>query len=89
MVERYLLSGSAALKALEFFECVSAPENFAKPTTLMDHVSLVERQLIVDAVRRHHGDMRAVMEELGIPRRTLNEKMTKYGMSRVAILSKD
>ena len=53
---------------------VPAPENFTKPTTFMDHVSLVERQLIVDAVRRHNGDMRAVMEELGAARRTLNEK---------------
>ena len=84
MAERYLISGSVALEALTF-PTAPPPASFAKNTTLTDHVSLFERQLIVDTVRRHNGDMRAVMEELGLPRRTLNEKMTKYGITRTAV----
>ena len=33
--------------------------------------------------------MRAVMEDLGLPRRTLNEKMAKLGVSRSAFKNKD
>jgi DNA-binding NtrC family response regulator len=33
-------------------------------------------------MRRHKGAITAVMEELCLPRRTLNEKMAKYGLSR-------
>jgi DNA-binding NtrC family response regulator len=29
--------------------------------------------------------MKAVMEELGLPRRTLNEKMVKLGISRASV----
>jgi DNA-binding NtrC family response regulator len=45
-------------------------------------VQLFERQLIKDAIKRHQGDMRKVMAELGLPRRTLNEKMAKYNLER-------
>jgi DNA-binding NtrC family response regulator len=33
-------------------------------------------------MRRHKGSITAVMDELCLPRRTLNEKMAKYGLSR-------
>ena len=89
MAERYLLSGSASLKALVDVTAMRFLPNSAKPPTLTDHVGLLERQLIMDAVRRYKGDMRAVMEDLGVPRRTLNEKMTRYGISRVSILENE
>jgi DNA-binding NtrC family response regulator len=38
--------------------------------------------LIDNTMRRHKGSIVAVMEELCLPRRTLNEKMAKYGLSR-------
>jgi two-component system C4-dicarboxylate transport response regulator DctD len=86
MADRYLLSGGRALDAL-----LGAPAQESGPAaprqdSLMEQVGNFERQLISDAVRRHKGDMRAVMEELGLPRRTLNEKMAKLGLSRAAIL---
>ena len=49
---------------------------------LAEQVQHFERQIIKDAIKRHQGDMKAVMEELGLPRRTLNEKMAKFGLSR-------
>ncbi|MCC6006807.1 MAG: sigma-54-dependent Fis family transcriptional regulator, partial [Rhodobacteraceae bacterium] len=49
---------------------------------LKDYVEAFERMLIDTTMRRHRGSVSAVMEELGLPRRTLNEKMAKYGLSR-------
>ncbi len=49
---------------------------------LKDYVEAFERTLIDNTMRRHKGSIAAVMEELCLPRRTLNEKMAKYGLSR-------
>ncbi|MCC6306361.1 MAG: sigma-54-dependent Fis family transcriptional regulator [Rhodobacteraceae bacterium] len=49
---------------------------------LRDYVEAFERMLIDNCMRRHRGSIVAVMEELCLPRRTLNEKMAKYGMQR-------
>ena len=49
---------------------------------LKDYVEAFERMLIDNTMRRHKGSIVAVMEELCLPRRTLNEKMAKYTLSR-------
>ncbi|MEE9455002.1 MAG: sigma-54 dependent transcriptional regulator [Paracoccaceae bacterium] len=49
---------------------------------LKEHVEAFERMLIENALRRNRGSVASVMEELALPRRTLNEKMAKYGLSR-------
>ena len=49
---------------------------------LKDYVEAFERMLIDNTMRRHRGSIVAVMEELCLPRRTLNEKMAKYGLTR-------
>ena len=49
---------------------------------LKEHVEAFERMLIDNTMRRHKGSIQAVMEELCLPRRTLNEKMAKFGLSR-------
>ena len=41
-----------------------------------------ERMLIDNTMRRHKGSIASVMDELCLPRRTLNEKMAKYGLQR-------
>jgi DNA-binding NtrC family response regulator len=38
--------------------------------------------LIDNTMRRHKGSIVNVMDELCLPRRTLNEKMAKYGLQR-------
>ncbi|NOR61081.1 MAG: response regulator [Rhodobacteraceae bacterium] len=53
---------------------------------LKEHVEAFERMLIDNALRRHTGSVAKVMEELVLPRRTLNEKMAKYGLSRADYL---
>ncbi|WP_415183075.1 sigma-54-dependent transcriptional regulator, partial [Phaeovulum sp.] len=49
---------------------------------LKEYVESFEKMLIDNTMRRHKGAITAVMDELCLPRRTLNEKMAKYGLSR-------
>ena len=49
---------------------------------LKEFVEAFERMLIDNTMRRHKGSIIAVMDELCLPRRTLNEKMAKYGLQR-------
>ncbi|WP_099827565.1 sigma-54-dependent transcriptional regulator [Oceaniglobus indicus] len=49
---------------------------------LKEYVEAFERMLIDNTMRRHKGSIVAVMDELCLPRRTLNEKMAKYNLTR-------
>jgi len=49
---------------------------------LKEYVESFERMLIDNTMRRHKGSIQAVMDELCLPRRTLNEKMAKYSLQR-------
>ena len=53
---------------------------------LKEYVEAFERMLIDNTMRRHKGSIVKVMEELSLPRRTLNEKMAKYGLQRADYL---
>ncbi|WP_104018901.1 sigma-54-dependent transcriptional regulator [Roseovarius nitratireducens] len=53
---------------------------------LKEYVEAFERMLIDNTMRRHKGSVQAVMDELCLPRRTLNEKMAKYALSRADYL---
>jgi hypothetical protein len=52
---------------------------------LKEYVEAFERMLIDNTMRRHKGSIAAVMDELCLPRRTLNEKMAKYGLLQEVI----
>ncbi|MEM9210965.1 MAG: sigma-54 dependent transcriptional regulator [Pseudomonadota bacterium] len=60
----------------------AAQEPEAENKPLKEHVEAFERMLIDNTMRRHKGSIQNVMEELCLPRRTLNEKMAKYGLTR-------
>ncbi|MBC7311045.1 MAG: sigma-54-dependent Fis family transcriptional regulator [Rhizobium sp.] len=49
---------------------------------LSDKVGAYERGLIASAISAHGGNLRRVYEQLGISRKTLYEKMQKYGLER-------
>ena len=49
---------------------------------LKEYVEEFEKSLIESTMRKHKGSINRVMEELLIPRRTLNEKMAKYSLNR-------
>ena len=53
---------------------------------MKEYVEAFERMLIDNTMRRHKGSITAVMDELCLPRRTLNEKMAKYGLQRADYL---
>ncbi|MCP3670745.1 MAG: sigma-54-dependent Fis family transcriptional regulator [Gammaproteobacteria bacterium] len=53
---------------------------------LSEKMQRYEQGLITQALTRHQGNMQAVMTELDIPRRTLNNKMTQYGIKRQTFL---
>ncbi|WP_121629706.1 sigma-54-dependent transcriptional regulator [Tropicibacter alexandrii] len=53
---------------------------------LKEYVEAFERMLIDNTMRRHKGSISQVMDELCLPRRTLNEKMAKYGLQRADYL---
>jgi len=60
----------------------SRPTMTTEGKPLKEFVEAFERMLIDNTMRRHKGSIVAVMDELCLPRRTLNEKMAKYTLSR-------
>ncbi|UWQ20223.1 sigma-54 dependent transcriptional regulator [Jannaschia sp. W003] len=58
------------------------PQVTTEGKPLKEYVEAFERMLIDNAMRRHRGSIQSVMDELSLPRRTLNEKMAKHGLSR-------
>jgi len=86
MAERAVLQsrrGSGTLTSLMMSDHQEMPQVMTtegKP--LKEYVEAFERMLIDNTMRRHKGSIATVMEELCLPRRTLNEKMAKYGLQR-------
>ncbi len=58
----------------------------SKGSTLAEQTNNFECCLIEQALKRHHGNIAAVMKELDVPRRTLNQKMNNHGVSRKEFL---
>ena len=82
--ERFVLSSlSAEDRLARILNADMRPVEDAK-LSLADQVRLYEKGLLMDALIRHEGNISAVMEDLSIPRRTLNEKMARYGLVRNA-----
>ncbi|MGR3540075.1 MAG: sigma-54-dependent transcriptional regulator [Hasllibacter sp.] len=63
-----------------------APVMTTEGKPLKEYVEAFERMLIDNTMRRHKGSIASVMDELRLPRRTLNEKMAKYGLQRADYL---
>ncbi|MCP3459550.1 sigma-54 dependent transcriptional regulator [Bradyrhizobium sp. CCGUVB23] len=80
VAERYALGLAATGRSVA--EILRRGEPGAPQRTLAGRVAAYERALIEASLREHDGSIAAVTEELGIPRRTLNEKMTKYALAR-------
>jgi two-component system C4-dicarboxylate transport response regulator DctD len=65
---------------LDMHEGESAPEK--ESTRLADKVGAYERRVIASAIAAHGGSLRPVYEQFGISRKTLYEKMQKYGLGK-------
>lgn len=81
--ERFVLNAPVSPQPLEAL--VTGQRDLAAPSAgggLKELMDAYERNLIEGALRRHGGRIADVMRELNLPRRTLNEKMTRLGLSR-------
>jgi two-component system C4-dicarboxylate transport response regulator DctD len=50
--------------------------------SLSDKVSVFEKTVIEQALAENSGNIQDTADALSLPRRTLNEKMRKYGLER-------
>ncbi len=81
--ERFVLNAGVGPQSLEALvtgkhDAGAAPADGG----LKELMDAYERSLIEGALRRHGGRISDLMHELNLPRRTLNEKMTRHGLSR-------
>ncbi|TLX58970.1 Fis family transcriptional regulator [Stutzerimonas nosocomialis] len=65
---------------LEPDDVASAPEQ-GTPSNLGDQVEAYERALIAAELARPHSSLRSVAEALGLPRKTLHDRLRKHGLS--------
>ena len=63
-----------------FVEPDEAPP--AEGREFADRVGAFEKRLIADALSEHQGNVSAVCNALGLPRKTLSDKMRKHGLTR-------
>lgn len=81
---RYALDGGLSV-ADTVFPRESEIENdypVAESLSLAAQVANFERDLICRALKQHQGNIKAIMDQLDLPRRTLNQKMVKYDINR-------
>ncbi|MCO7514629.1 sigma-54 dependent transcriptional regulator [Pseudomonas guariconensis] len=57
--------------------------------SLAEQMEAFEAQCLRAALRQHKGEIKAVMETLQLPRRTLNEKMQRHGLVREDFLERE
>ncbi|BCO08711.1 sigma-54-dependent Fis family transcriptional regulator [Desulfolithobacter dissulfuricans] len=79
LAERYVLLGNQCDWSLEQLLASSAPE---QANSLPQLVECFERGLIEQALAAHKGSIKDVMASLAVPRKTLYDKMRKYGLDK-------
>lgn len=82
VAERYALGLAATGRSIDEVLRRAASRPAGGSQTLAERVAAYERRLIEAALHDHHGSIAAVTRALGIPRRTLNEKMARHGLTR-------
>jgi DNA-binding NtrC family response regulator len=86
VAERAVLQNRRGSGSIASLLMADSDESSQQMTTegkpLKEYVESFEKMLIDNTMRRHKGAITSVMDELCLPRRTLNEKMAKYGLTR-------
>ncbi|WP_250658853.1 sigma-54-dependent transcriptional regulator [Alkalimarinus coralli] len=80
MAERYVIMGEET--TFNMGELDNSTEIQGRQT-LMEKVEFFERSLIADALSKNQGSIKETMVTLGLPRKTLYDKMKKYGLNRL------
>lgn len=83
------LKASAEAFALGLFDISGTTVPRENPQSLADRVAEFEAREIAAALDAHHGNTLRASETLGIPRRTLNDKMRRYGLTSDSDLDGD
>jgi two-component system C4-dicarboxylate transport response regulator DctD len=84
MAERYVILG----ESVNFdFPTLMQSDQMPDGLTLHEQVACFEKTLIIQALTHQKGNIKASMESLGLPRKTLTDKMRKYGLERVRFLN--
>lgn len=78
LAERYVLLGPAALDENDS----SVTANVSGRQTLSEMMDDFERSAVVSALNACHGSIKGTMVQLGIARKTLYDKMKKYGLDK-------
>ncbi len=79
MAERYVLLG----ESFQFdLSALMQAQNSSDGLTLPEQVSCFEKTLIEQALVQYKGNLQNVLESLGLPRKTLSDKMKKYQLER-------
>jgi len=65
------------------------PETIDPGQSLAAQQEAFEAQCLRAALTRHKGDIKAVLVELQLPRRTFNEKMQRHGLAREMFLGEE
>ncbi len=78
VVERYVLGLSKDSRNVGTLIHPSA----GQPLSLVEQVDAFEKCIIEQSLVENKGNIQATVDALGAPRRTLNQKMRKYGLDR-------
>lgn len=79
--ERFTLGAGRGQGPLPGLLRRGVPEETETDRSLNRLMNAFERQVIVEALEKFEGNIARVMEDLDLPRRTLNDKMVKYGLT--------
>ncbi len=87
MAERYVLGVGSTRNIQTLLGQPNNPLDTPAPTGgLAERVQQFETLMIEQSLRRHKGNVAEVMEELQLPRRTLNNKMSQYNIKRKEVI---
>jgi two-component system C4-dicarboxylate transport response regulator DctD len=83
IAERYVLSSQPQSKRLPAaLKQIDTPQESEREAALPEMLQNYEKLLLEQALKRHRGEVQAIMDSLGLPRRTLSEKLAKYCLNR-------
>ena len=74
------VKAAAEAHALGLYDPGAAEAPAAVPGTLAERLAAFEAREIAAVLDRHRGNTQRAAETLGLPRRTLNDKMRRYGL---------
>ncbi|MCP3908962.1 MAG: sigma-54-dependent Fis family transcriptional regulator [Oceanicoccus sp.] len=83
IAERYVLKVGPKLHIGSLLgQADETSDSASQPSGLAARVEQFETQAISQSLRKHKGNVADVLEELQLPRRTLNNKMSQYDIKR-------